>query len=167
MAPALPSVTGLDRSNWEPVLFEVPVNGVAHSPTYAPPTFDLAGMPRQRGDEPTIENCLDLGEADVGAEIGQAFRSHGLAVLDAALLVPRLIIRPPHATDWSPRWPYERAPSAAITAPWCDECGSPCAGGCDESCGTACDGAAPTTPVDDPSPAPNAGDVGGSESQGG
>lgn len=130
MSAAGPSITGLDRSNWALEVFEVPVNGVAHQPPYAPPTYDLAALPRQRGEEPTPETALDLGEPDLGAEIGQTFRSHGLAVLDALLIVPRLVIRPPTATNWSPTGSYERAPALVITAPWCQDCGAPCTDSC-------------------------------------
>lgn len=111
----VPSVTGLER-HWEPVVFVVPVNGVAHPPDYAPPTFMLDELPRQRGEYPTALSALDLGEPDAGDEVLQALRSHGQAVLDAALILPRLVIRPPNATDWSPERSYERAPAAAITA---------------------------------------------------
>ena len=106
----IPSVTGLDRSNWEPVVFVVPVQGTAHQPTYAPGVFDLDSLPRQRGDYPTVETSLDLGEPDSGTEFWFAARTHGMAVVDTVMLLPRLVMRPHEATDWSPVGRYTRVP---------------------------------------------------------
>lgn len=105
-----PSVTGLDRSHWEPVTLTAPVHGTAHRPTYAPSAFDLDSMPRQRGEYPTVESALDLGERDHGADAWLAARTHGLALVDTVMLVPRMVIRPPTATDWSPARSYSRIP---------------------------------------------------------
>lgn len=102
------SVTGLDRSGWEPMVFAVPVHGTAHQPTYAPSMFDLDTLPRQRGEYPTAETCLDLGEPDCGTQVWFAARTHGVAVIDTVLLLPRLVMRPPTATDWSPSRSYAR-----------------------------------------------------------
>ncbi|HZW09023.1 MAG TPA: hypothetical protein VFF69_03890 [Phycisphaerales bacterium] len=121
-------VLGLDRSNWEPMVYEIPVNGVAHQPIYAPTTFGLETLPRQRGEYPTSLSSLDLGEPSPASDLGQMFRSHGQAVLDAALLLPRLVLRPPTATDWSPRVSYDRASASVISAPWCGACDGPCRG---------------------------------------
>lgn len=115
---ATPTVHGLDRSHWEPMVYLVPVNGVAHMPPYAPPTYGLEATSRQRGEFPDAAGSLELGQEDPGDEIGQMFRSHGQAALDALLIVPRLFVRSPCATDWSPRWSYVRAPGGAVSAPW-------------------------------------------------
>lgn len=104
----IPSVTSLDRSDWEPVVFAVPVHGTAHQPTYAPGVFDLDSLPRQRGEYPTVETSLDLGEPDCGTEAWFAARTHGMAVVDTVLLLPRLVMRPHTATDWSPVGRYTR-----------------------------------------------------------
>jgi hypothetical protein len=108
IADPTPTVTGHDRSGWEPMVFVVPVHGTAHQPTYAPGTFDLATLPRQRGEYPTAETCLDLSEPDGGAEAWLAARTHGMALVDTVMLVPRAIMRPPTATDWSPGGNYTR-----------------------------------------------------------
>lgn len=104
----IPSVTGLDRADWEPVLFVVPVHGTAHRPIYAPAAFDLDALPRQRGEYPTAETSLDLGEPDCGTEAWFAARTHGMAVVDTVMLLPRFIMRPHTATDWSPVGNYTR-----------------------------------------------------------
>lgn len=141
LPPAGPSVTGLDRSDWEPVVFVVPVNGVAHSPQYRPPVFDLDTLGRQRGDFPTVLEALDKGEPDAGEDIWLAARAHGWAVLDALALVPRLVIRPPTATNWSPRVSYERVRdgvSAPLACSGCGEDGMACEDDCC-ACGGACE----------------------------
>lgn len=102
------SVTGLDRTDWETVVFVVPVHGTAHQPTYAPGAFDLGTLPRQRGEYPTAETSLDLGEPDSGTEAWFAVRTHGMAVVDTVMLLPRLVMRPHTTTDWSPNGHYTR-----------------------------------------------------------
>lgn len=137
LPPAGPSVTGLDRSGWDETVYVIPVNGVAHSPQYAPPIFNIDTLPRHRGEFPTALSALDLGEPSAGREAHLAFRTHGWAFLDALALVPRLIIRPPNATNWSPRIDYERS---SVGAGGCCEdtaCGSAvdCDGACVDECG--------------------------------
>lgn len=131
LADPAPSVTGLDRSGWAPIALDVPVHGTAHRPTYAPSAFDLDTTARQRGQYPTAETCLDLGEPDDSDEIRLAAATHGLAVVDAALLIPRIIIRPPNATDWSPTLSYARVPGRCKPAAAC--CAACCETPCDAS----------------------------------
>lgn len=102
------SVTSMDRSAWPTRIYKVPVHGVAHYPTYAEPSFDLETIPRQRNEYPTPLSALDLQEPDPGAEAWQGVRGQAGAAIDALLLVPRLVIRPPTSTDWSPEWSYQR-----------------------------------------------------------
>ena len=141
LPPAGPSVTGLDRSNWEPMVYVIPVSGVAHSPQYAPPVYDRDILARQRGDFPTALTALELGEPDAGEELLLAARAHGWAFLDMLMLVPRLAIRPPTATNWSPRISYGRSSIAVM------ECEGPAGESCTDT-GGDCE-AAPA-PCDDP-----------------
>lgn len=148
LAPAGPSISGLDRSNWRPTVLSVPVSGAAHPPAYAPSAFDLATLPRQRGEQPTAESALDLGEPDTGAEVLQTARTHALAVFDAVLLLPRMVLRPPTATDWSPATSYARAPAAVVASPCCRDDSEDCC-----QAPTPCDETAPDDePGDDGSP---------------
>ncbi len=55
-----------------------------------------------------------------------ALQAHASAALDAALLVPRLLLRPPTETDWSPTLGYGRVPLVNITAPSCEPDASGC-----------------------------------------
>jgi hypothetical protein len=109
-----PSVTGLDRSDWPEITALSPVHGVAHGPTYAPGMFDREDLARERGEYPSPVDALDLSRADGGDEALFALQTHGLAVLDGLLLVPRMVVRPPNATDWSPSWDYQRSPGRLL-----------------------------------------------------
>lgn len=126
LPPINPGITGLDRDNWEPITLLIPVNGTAHQPTYTTSAFDTATLARQRGEFPTAESALELIDPDEDDEILFAIEAHASAALDAVLLVPRLLLRPPTESDWSPTLGYGRAPLADITAPGCgadaDEC---------------------------------------------
>jgi hypothetical protein len=153
LPPAGPSVTGLDRSNWEPNYLFVPVHGTANQPTYARSAFDLATLPRQRGEFPDAESSLDLVEPDASDAILFAFRTHGLAFVDAVLLLPRAVLRPFTATDWSPAGSYQRAPSVVLSSPH----GAAAHAGCCEARALGCDIAPPSScgdvsPDNDPSP---------------
>ncbi len=136
LPPVNPGVTSLSRDNWDTLTLLVPVNGTAHQPTHAPSALDLDTLARQRGEYPTAESSLELGEPDITHEISLATQTHGFAFLDALLLVPRAILRPPTATDWSPTISYGRAPLVDITAPSCGPDGGGCcqtAPVCDEA----------------------------------
>lgn len=130
LPPAGPSVTGLDRSGWAPIAYVVPVHGTAHQPTYAPSHFELDTLPRQRGEFPTVESALDLGEPDLGQEASLTFRNQLWALFDTFLIVPRFVLRPPCATDWSPDTTYDRVPAAVAGTPTCCP---PAAPGCCEA----------------------------------
>ena len=134
LPPAGPSVTGLDRSDWAPVEYMVPVMGTAHQPTYAPDHYRLASLARQRGEYPTAESALELGHPDAGEEAWQAAKLHGWAFLDAVLVLPRAVLRPPCATDWSPSLDYARAHDA----PGCGSACGDCATCCEEQTGECC-----------------------------
>lgn len=138
LPPAGPSVTGLDRSGWAPIAYAVPVHGTAHQPTYAPSHFELDTLPRQRGEFPTVESALDLGEPDLGQEASLTFRNQLWALFDAALIVPRFVRRPSCATDWSPGITYDRVPGAVA---WTPTCCTPDAPSCCEAEAPAATGA--------------------------
>ncbi len=126
-----PTVTSLDRSGWEPILLDVPVHGTAHQPTYAPSAFTSDALARYRGEYPTAETCLELAETDASEDIRFAAATHGMAIVDTALLIPRIIIRPPTATDWSPARNSTRVSGQDQAPPAC--CGA-CGGEPCETC---------------------------------
>ncbi len=103
-----PGNASFDRSAWMPMEFSIPVHGVAHNPVYTEQANTLHTLARQRGEYPTAQTALELGEPDTPERVLQTARAHGMAGLDALLLVPRIIMRPPWETDWSPGWNYQR-----------------------------------------------------------
>ncbi|MDQ7013534.1 MAG: hypothetical protein Q9O74_06505 [Planctomycetota bacterium] len=128
-----PHATSFDRSGWEPIVMAVPVHGTAHQPTYAPSAFSSDTLPRQRGEYPTAETCLDLGEPDASEDLRVAAATHGMAIVDTVLFIPRLIIRPPTATDWSPAQSYSRVSGHDQAPPACCRA---CGGKLCEACAT-------------------------------
>lgn len=55
-----PSVVSLTRENWSPVLFVVPVDGVASRRTYTTEIYYADATARQRGEHPTPISSLEL-----------------------------------------------------------------------------------------------------------
>ncbi len=122
-----PSVTRIDRSEWETTPIAVPVDGTAHFPTYVRVRSTVKETPRQQGVYPTDESCLDLlagtEEKQQWEAVTQPFRAAG----NILLMVPRMIFyRQPWESLESPREFYERSwirpgtetgPAVTATAP--------------------------------------------------
>ena len=53
-----PSITGIDRSNWSRTDIVVPVDGIAHNPTYRWLDQHPDHTARLRGQYPTAESAL-------------------------------------------------------------------------------------------------------------
>lgn len=105
------SLTSLDRSAWEPVVFALPVDGVRHRPEYR----FLAGngtdtLRRQRGEYPTAASALEL---DGGARAShQRFFESITEPIHAGLELVRLpfifALQSPWSETWSPLGSYDR-----------------------------------------------------------
>jgi hypothetical protein len=110
------SVVSVERRNWEPTLFLVPVAGVRHLPHYTSEAPVLAHeTARQRGEYPTIRNCLEMGTTrsdhlQACEFLLQPFYCAGQVVL----ALPRAIATPPWKPIWSPVEPYARAPQKPL-----------------------------------------------------
>src|SRR5688572_18057510 len=63
-----PSVTSVERPDWEPMRILVPVDGTAHNPIYVRVRPKVRRMPRQLGEYPTEMSSLDLPWNTAGAE---------------------------------------------------------------------------------------------------
>jgi len=110
-----PSLTGLDRSNWEAVTFLVPVDGTHHRPSYADPFFLTDVTRRQRGEYPSLESSLDLDGALYGDKAScqrfeEGFLVPGRALVDAVSIPVRLIGEPQTWEYVSPKVNYQREP---------------------------------------------------------
>lgn len=113
LASDQPSVTSIDRADWQPLDFAVGINGTAHFPNYSRVRTTVRETRRQRGEVPTPESCLDLVAGTQRRQrveaLTQPFRTLGNAVL----IVPRMFFHRPWTTVYSPREPYQRTHAAA------------------------------------------------------
>jgi hypothetical protein len=103
-----PSVTGLDRENWQPTRIHIPVDGTAHRPTYAKRVHIADATARQRGEYPNGETALQLTGGTLRDQQLEALANHGIAALDTLLLLPSLVWSPPWRIRWSPDVAHER-----------------------------------------------------------
>jgi hypothetical protein len=119
-----PSVTKIDRSDWEVTPIAVPVDGTAHYPTYVRVRSLVRETARQRGVYPMEESALDQGGETEDSQQAEGL-VQPLRVLSNTLLLPiRMIFYrwPWENTLQSPRGFYERywirpgAESESVTA---------------------------------------------------
>jgi len=103
-----PSLVGIDRGNWKPILFVVPVDGAAHKPTYAKRVVVTDLTRRQQRKYPTALTALDLNNGSEREQQVEAFYNQGMAVVDLAMLLPRMVWQRPWALRMSPDESYER-----------------------------------------------------------
>jgi hypothetical protein len=103
-----PTLTGIIRTDWEPMPVLVPVDGTAHRPVYNKQLYLADASARQRREYPTALNALELSEGSETDQQLEAAGNLGLAVADLILLVPRLVLQPPWRTEWSPKVAYDR-----------------------------------------------------------
>ncbi|HVZ94712.1 MAG TPA: hypothetical protein VG797_09400 [Phycisphaerales bacterium] len=98
-----PSLTTIDRSDWEPTHFLVPVEVVEHHPHYTElePRYARA-TPRQRDEFPTTDSAFDLG-ADPGAQVWEMLSGPFWGAFDVVAFIPRAVIEPPGSVVTSPR----------------------------------------------------------------
>jgi hypothetical protein len=116
-----PSITGVDRSSWTPMNYVVPVDGVGHRPHYRSDHKILLATARQRLEFPTAETCLELdGRPDrpvLGEEFSEAVSQPVIALGEAVLIVPRLVVEPQSRVVRSPLKSPQRTPVKAVTLP--------------------------------------------------
>ena len=109
------SVLGVDRANWAPSVFMVPVDGTYHRPTYADGLFLTNVTRRQRGEYPTLESAMDMDGSEFGDTADcQRFEEGFLVPLRAlaeGIAIPVRLIGEPQTWEYvSPRHNYERWP---------------------------------------------------------
>src|SRR5690606_11428909 len=107
-AEQAPTLTGIIRSDWEPTVIFVPVDGTAHFPTYAERLHLTSATTRQRREYPTPTSALELTEGSGNDQAMEALGNVGLSVLDVVLLLPRLVVEPAWHVRWSPDVAYAR-----------------------------------------------------------
>jgi hypothetical protein len=122
LAEQPPSLTGIIRSEWEPTVIFVPVDGTAHHPTYAEYLRLADATTRQRREYPTPTSALELTEGSEQDQAWEAVGNIGLTLLDLIVLVPRLVVEPAWRVRWSPdvayaRYWYPDAAQSVVEAP--------------------------------------------------
>lgn len=96
------ATTRLDRGDWEPVVYRVPVDGVVHAPLWTSEGRFSDAQRRQHGLYPTAESALDLG-APGGEQVMGGFVEPVRVLADVFLMPVRWVI--------DPAWDLEQSPS--------------------------------------------------------
>lgn len=125
-APSLMSVT---RTEWAPVVYNVPVDGVGHHPNYRTHWPSDRSLARARGTFPTATTALDLGQSGSDSQIHEALLAPANAVFDAAA-IPVLLFAEPQTVEMRSSYRrYEREPRGSILPrAECVACERPCDG---------------------------------------
>ncbi len=97
-----PSLTGLDRSNFEGLEFYVPIDGTYHHPHNTLPIQTRDAHARQRGEFPTMDTVLEQSDPSVLAAWYELVAIPAWSIVEAAWLLPTLIIDGPWETTSSP-----------------------------------------------------------------
>lgn len=109
-----PSLLSLDRTNWAPTVVVSPVDGVAAHRSYANEGFIARATARQRGDHPNALSALDLSGTTRVEQWAESWLNPGIAFLDVALLVPRMVIHQPWEEAYTFPSQYWRAPATVL-----------------------------------------------------
>jgi hypothetical protein len=109
-----PSLLGVDRSNWAPVTFHVPSDGVIHRPNYRTHWLDYGVTARAGGKFPTATSAYELGKSGSESQITEGLVGPVNAVFDM-LTVPVLLFAEPQTLEMrSPYRGYELQPRGSI-----------------------------------------------------
>ncbi len=103
-----PSVVSIERDNWKKTTVLVPVDGVAHNPTYTRRVIETNKNRRQRDLYPTAASALELSAGSEGQQQREALYNIARAGTDVLFIVPRMLWRAPWRTDASPDEAYAR-----------------------------------------------------------
>lgn len=97
-----PSIVGLDRGNFEPVQFLVPIDKTYHHPHYTLPITTLDSQARQRGEFPTHESVLEQNEPSALETLYEYVAVPAWSIVEFAWMVPSLVFNGPWTTTSSP-----------------------------------------------------------------
>lgn len=105
----MPSVTGIDRSDWARTEVFLPVDGTVHGPTYTH-RWQLADKTaRQRGQYPTALTALELYNGSQGDQQLEALLNPLQSLGDIVLFPIKIVILEPFwRTRMSPDIAYDR-----------------------------------------------------------
>jgi hypothetical protein len=105
-----PSITGISRADWRPTEMLVPVDGLTAFRTYARRTFWADKVARQRNENPTAVNSLELYGGSEEQQEYEMLNNAARAFLDVVLLIPRALV-------WAP-WRYRQNPDETYSRYW-------------------------------------------------
>lgn len=108
-----PSLRGLDRRHWEPVVILIPSGQVEHQPTYFEPLLLASGPARNDALPPTTDTVLE-GASDGGSMVLETAVAPVIFAGQLVLLPIALFVDPPWTVH---RAPEALEPSAAELAP--------------------------------------------------
>lgn len=97
-----PSISGLDRSNFEASKFSVPVDYTYHHPHYMHPIAVFDDHARQRGEFPKYTTVFEQDEPSMLEQSYEYAAVSAWSVVEFAWMIPSLVISPPWATTYSP-----------------------------------------------------------------
>lgn len=118
--------TRLDRGDWTPVEFRVPVDGTVHGPLWKTPTRFDDDQRRAHGLFPTAESALELN-GDRWDDRVRSLMDPAVAVLDLALLPVRAVMHPAWTKTQGPSM-YKRWHSGEYLAGPMPDAGSDASG---------------------------------------
>lgn len=110
-----PTVVGLNRDNWAPQAFLVPVDTVLHAPHYRWPFGTPSFTARERGEYPTTADALLPYALHPDREWREAPEGPGWGLIEAVAMPVRVFLSPPCVTRHSPT-SYARTPDRLHTA---------------------------------------------------
>lgn len=131
-----PSLESVQRSEWEPVTFHVPSDGVIHRPTYRTRWAPDETLPRNRGVFPTATTAFDLGKSGSENQIVEAL-IEPFNRLGNVVAMPFLLFAEPQSVEMtSPYRRYERQPLGSVRPVPTACCTETCCGeaGCTSAC---------------------------------
>lgn len=97
-----PSLTGLDRTNFESSEFLVPIDGVAHHPHATLPLTTRTEHARHRGEFPAMDTVFEQNDPGSLAQLHEMVVVQAWNLVETLWIVPALIIDPAWETVYSP-----------------------------------------------------------------
>lgn len=122
-----PSVMSVTRTEWAPVVYEVPVDGVGHRPNYRTHWLTDHSLARSRGEFPTATTAFELGQSGSSGQTEEALLAPFNQIFDALSIPVLLFVEPQTIEMTSPYRRFERAPVGSILPrAQCETCDGPC-----------------------------------------
>lgn len=101
-------LTSLDRSGWNELAFDVPVDGTEHMAVYRSRLRLTNDSPRRTGGWPTVDTAVTAADASNPELAADAIEALTWATIDSVLFLPRLIVHRPWCRCVSPMDSYAR-----------------------------------------------------------